>query len=98
MNTTVIDFAPRSAPVSTIPFERDTQEHSEALRALYRDHVVATGKDGHWKGPCMAKVPAELANDVRDAMNFMGSLVDSERELVSGMVVLRSRGYWSHGF
>jgi len=96
MNVTVTTFQPRTT--STIPFERDTPEHCEALRALYREHVVATGKDGHWKGPCKAKVTADLAADVADAMNFMGSIVDSERTLKSGMVVLRSRGYWAHGF
>ncbi len=78
-----------------------TDKQADRLRSLYNEHVKPTGRGalaGHWKGPCRAVVPAELADEVAVAMNFMGSLVDSTRVLRSGRVELRSRGYWAHGF
>jgi len=74
-----------------------TDERADELRALYNTHVVPTGRYG-WKGPVKAKVTPALAADVAEAMNFIGSLVDSKHILKSGMVVLRSTGYWAHGF
>ena len=51
-----------------------------------------------WKGEVSATVPAAIADDVAEAMNFVGALVDDEQELEDGSVRLWSEGYWAHGF
>lgn len=72
-----------------------TKEQAEKYRNLYSEHV--THPDGHWKGQAIATVPKEIAQDVADAMDFMGSLVDSETE-IGDKVKIVSAGYWAHGF
>jgi hypothetical protein len=52
-----------------------------------------------WKGPCYANVPATIADDVAEAMDFMGAIVDSRETCTDGVTVaLFSRGYRAHGF
>lgn len=98
-----------------MPSQIPSPERADVLRALYKAHVKHPG--GHWKGVAVAAVPAALADDVADAMDFMGSIVDfravaNSREWVThdgegnyvmyptrpGDVLLRSQGYWAHGF
>lgn len=87
--TSVIDLV--------VPVELPTQERAEYLRKLYNDHVKHP--DGHWKGRAIARlVPPELADDVAEAMDFFGSIVDERRSAYAGTVTLFSRGYWAHGF
>jgi len=78
------------------------EKRGEVLRRLYSEHVkplpFGPKKETHWKGPCAAEVPAMIADDVAEAMAFMGSIVDSQRDLPSGHVRLYSEGYWAHGF
>ena len=50
-----------------------TQERADYLRKLYATWVV---NDGHWKGVNAAVVPLRLADDVAEAMEFMGATVD----------------------
>lgn len=57
-----------------IPTEMPSNERADYLRALYNEHVVHPS--GHWKGRAAAVVPPELADDVADAMDFHGSVVD----------------------
>ncbi len=78
-----------------VPLNLPSEERAEELRELYTKHVKHN--EGHWKGPCWAVVPTELADDVAEAMNFMGSIVDARNEFV-GSVLLSSRGYSAHGF
>lgn len=78
---------------STIP----TQDRADVLRDLYRTHVKSLDASGHWKGPCEARVPHAIADDVADAMDFMGSIVDT-RMTFADCVWLYSEGYWAHGF
>lgn len=75
-----------------------TAKRGEQLQALYKEHVKSLEEDGHWKGRCYADVPAELVDDVREAMDYMGSLVDNEQPLAGGGTRLHSEGYWAHGF
>ena len=75
-----------------------TTKRCDQLREVYTEHVKSLGEDGHWKDECEAVVPAELADDVREAMDFHGSLVDDEETLADGRVRLFSEGYWAHGF
>ncbi len=77
----------------SVPF---TGRSSEELDALYKKHVKHP--KGHWKGPAVAYVKPELVPAVTEAMDYFGSIVDSERLLKSGLVKLYSRGYWAHGF
>lgn len=77
--------------------DRNSDDWAEYLRETYRQYVTPTGPDKHWKGPCKADAPNEMVDDVREAMNFMGSIVDDEDERES-VTVLRSKGYWAHGF
>lgn len=78
-----------------IPSNIPTPERGRVLRDLYNKWVLHP--DGAWKGPAVAEVPAKLANDVAEAMDFMGSIVD-ERTKVGNKVRLYSKGYWAHGF
>lgn len=78
-----------------VPSNTPSNDRAEVLREMYNKHVKHN--DGHWKGPCWAVVPTEIADDVAEAMNFMGSIVDARNEFV-GSVLLSSRGYWAHGF
>ena len=54
--------------------------------------------EGHWKGSAIAMVNQEQRALVREAMDFMGSLVDHEETLSDGKIALYSKGYWAHGF
>lgn len=75
-----------------------TDERAEYLRKLYKEHVHPVKPGDHWKAACTAIVPSELAADVREAMDFHGSLVDDTKPLANGMTLLYSLGYWAHGF
>ena len=72
------------------------QKKAQSLRDAYNKFV--THPDGHWKGSAIAVVNQEQRSLVREAMNFMGSLVDQELILGDGQIALYSRGYWAHGF
>jgi hypothetical protein len=74
-----------------------TTKRCDQLRVLYKEHVKSLEPDGHWKGPCYADAPADLVGDVREAMDFHGSLVDNEQPLAGGGTRLHSEGYWAHG-
>jgi len=73
-----------------------TSSRVEHLRVLYNEHVQHP--DGHWKGTASATVPEDLADDVAEAMEFMGSIVDERINQADGTVSLYSTGYWTHGF
>jgi hypothetical protein len=85
-----------------VPAVVPSPDRSAVLQRLYKEHVkplpFGPKKEVHWKGPCSAEVPAAIASDVVDAMNFMGSIVDDQRALPNGHVRLYSEGYWAHGF
>ena len=96
---TLTEFKPRTRKTARPSLDRNSNEWAEYMREVYKQYVVPTGKDGHWKGPVKAEAPNEMVDDVIDAMNFIGSLVDDVQTLKSRPVtVLRSRGYWAHGF
>jgi len=73
-------------------------QHARRMRSVYKRHVKTLVDGANWRGPCQATVDLPDIDDVREAMNFMGSLVDTETTLPSGRVRLTSRGYWAHGF
>ena len=79
-----------------VPAKVDSKERGAYLSTLYKEHV--THPDGHWKSHAVATVPAALADDVADAMDFMGSIVDERSAQPDNMVSLSSKGYWAHGF
>jgi hypothetical protein len=83
-----------------VPSSLPTEARAEELRALWDAHVVEL--DGHWKGRVKAVVHETIADDVAEAMEFMGALVDFRRLTSSGpmagFVLLKSNGYWAHGF
>ena len=78
-----------------VPTQLPTEERGEQLRALYTERVTHPG--GDWKGLAVAVVPPELADDVAEAMDFHGSIVD-RRTTEGDLVRLESDGYWAHGF
>jgi hypothetical protein len=81
----------------TIPADLPTEDRAEYLRGLFSTHVQC-GQD--WKGPCYANVPMSIADDVAEAMAFMGAIVDT-RNLITdgtGRIALFSNGYRAHGF
>jgi len=65
------------------------------LRSLYSEHVIHPEGDKNWKQGAYAVVDAEIADDVEEAMGFIGSIVD-ERQEDNGRVYLRSDGYYHH--
>ncbi len=101
-NDVVIAVPGREPITLVVPTTVPTVERSEILQQLYKEHVkplpFGPKKETHWKGPCVAEVPANIAGAVAEAMNFMGSIVDDRRDLPSGLVRLFSEGYWAHGF
>lgn len=99
----VVIAVPGQEPITlVVPATVPTVERSEILQQLYKEHVkplpFGPKKETHWKGPCVAEVPVNIASDVAEAMNFMGSIVDDRRDLPNGLVRLYSEGYWAHGF
>jgi hypothetical protein len=94
VTVTVATFQPRTwlAVRSDLP----TQDRAEYLRGLVNEHLEHL--DDHWKGRVFATVTPELADDMAEAMDFIGALVDRRQTTVSGLVHLYSDGYWHHGF
>ena len=80
----------------TVPKNVPSNERASYLRALYDKHV--SHPDDHWKGRAVAKVNADIADDVAESMDFMGSIVDSRQTMKGGLIKLYSDGYWAHGF
>ena len=76
-----------------VPMLIPTQERAGVLRQLYTRLVRHPG--GHWKGRAEAVVAPHLADDVADAMGFMGSIVDVRETLPDGSIRLYSEGYWA---
>lgn len=101
-NDVVISEAGKPPITLVVPASVPSADRAEILRRLYSEHVrplpFGPKKETHWKGPCAAEVPAAIADDVSEAMTFMGSIVDDRRELPGGLVRLYSEGYWAHGF
>ena len=79
-----------------VPATLPSNDRAEYLQKLYQEHVVYA--KGDWKGPNAALVPANLADDVAEAMEFMGALVDTRVTNTRGTVALYSKGYRAHGF
>ncbi len=65
-----------------VPTNLPSNARAEQLRAIYNEHVRHLDD---WKGRAVACVPAEIADDVCEAMNFMGSLVDVKRVCVDNV-------------
>jgi len=84
--TTVTAAATDGTPVTlTVPAgPLPSVADAERLRALYREHV--NHPTGHWKGPAWAIVPEAVADDVAEAMDFHGSLVDHRESSGAGAV------------
>jgi hypothetical protein len=99
-NVISVDFQPRPKKESKMLLikhtDLDDTNRCEELRELYKKHVQHP--DGHWKGRAVAYVDPEIASSVAEAMDFMGSIVQSFRNLKSGKVKLYSKGYWANGF
>jgi hypothetical protein len=79
-----------------IPTNIPSNKDARTFQYLWDRFVVEL--EGHWKGPVSAVVPADQADQVADAMDFHGAIVDERTPLRSGQVKLYSRGYWAHGF
>ena len=79
-----------------VPTTLLSEERGDYLRGLFSKYVFEL--DGHWKGRVKATVPTTLADDVAEAMEFMGALVDKRSDVGMGVTALFSEGYWAHGF
>lgn len=103
-------MADKTTTPTTSATNVNTGERAAYLEGLWSTHVNfveenAAKKQGvpwtlDWKGPCYAIVPADLARDMTEAMDFRGALVDERRVVPdgSGRVALISHGYRAHGF
>ena len=80
----------------TVPTEIPSNKRAEELRKLYQDHVHPLDPTRP-KGPTSAQVPVAIADDVAEAMTFIGDIVDSRMDR-EGMALLYSEGYYAHGF
>lgn len=74
-----------------------TPERAEYLRSLL---PMVTWSAANWRGPCFCNAPADKADDIAEAMEFVGALIDSREPITdgTGRIALFSRGYWAHGF
>lgn len=79
-----------------IPVDIPSNERAEELRKLYNDHVQHPG--GHWKGEALAIVPPEIADDVAEAMDFHGSIVDLRSTLHAERDVILEEQGLTHSF
>lgn len=110
---TVTAFDEMGNPITlTIPVTLPGNSRADYLRLLWDTHVqygqqnvAALAAKGiaytpDWKGPCYANVPMNIGDDVAEAMEFMGAIVDSRTPITdgTGMIALFSRGYRAHGF
>lgn len=78
-----------------VPASLPSDARGELLRNLYNRYV--THPSGNWKGEAVAVVPPDMETLVAEAMNFMGSTVDTRnRARTDGNVHLYSRGYYYH--
>lgn len=75
-----------------------SQEEAQELRNFFSENIEYLDEDVYspWKGRVQAVVDKEDADKMREAMNFVGALVDNEKELPDGKVKLFSRGYYHH--
>lgn len=81
-----------------VPTDLPDNDRADYLRGLYNAHVKPLNSGDSWKDACFAVVPAGVASDVAEAMDFHGSIVDARSALHGGLVYLFSEGYWAHGF
>jgi hypothetical protein len=90
-----------SAVNIVVPSSVPSDERCDYLRSLW-DRFAEKLDDGHWKGRIQCRLltveDIALADDVAEAMNFYGAIVDKRTDLPSGAVYLFSKGYWAHGF
>lgn len=97
--TAVTVTATDGTPITLVaPTDLPSNERADQLVALYKKHVRTVSPSDSWKAECYAAVPCALAREVTEAMNHMGSIVDSKTEIHGRITVLYSRGYWAHGF
>lgn len=100
MTTTTKTFTATTTDGTTIeikaPAELPTEDRAEYLRGLWDQYVEEL--EGHWKGAVRAEVPECLAEDVAEAMGFMGAHVDAKANPSPTRVQLFSKGYWAHGY
>ena len=76
--------------------QKQARKRAATLRALYREHVEHPHGDKNWQRGAEALVPAEIADDVAEAMGFVGSAVAERRDRSNGLVFLRSSGLRAH--
>ena len=102
-NVTVV--ATDGTPITlAVPTTIPTEERAEYLRALFGGKVAEClmyfpgAERGEWRGPVYAVCPSTLVEDVKEALEFMGALVDRVLSLPDGRVTVMSDGYWAHGF
>ena len=92
----VVTTTEGDAVTLTVPTHLPDTDRCEHLRRVYESKV--THPDGHWKGQAVAVCSRKDLDDVVDAMDFHGSLVDNIVELEGGLLRVVSAGYWAHGF
>lgn len=81
-----------------VPTTIPSDARHEYLEGLWREHVKLMDGDD-WKGRVNAVVPSELADDVAEAMQNNGALIDKRIAFMMGhMTYLYSAGYRAHGF
>lgn len=75
-----------------------SQEKAQELRNFFSENIEYLEEDVYspWKGRVYAVVQKEDRAKMREAMNFVGAIVDNEKELPDGRIKLFSRGYYHH--
>ena len=69
---------------------------ADRARYLWDTHVFSIS--GNWKAPVQAHVPADLVEEIKEAMAFFGAPVDVcvEKTFEPGVWMVGSRGYYHY--
>lgn len=82
-------------------FSLPSDSRATKLRSIFSEYAQFLDDDLYtpWKGPVVAIVDRsddESVEDVEEAMDFIGAIVDEKEEMPDGSVKLFSKGYYHH--
>lgn len=83
-------------------FDLPTETRAQELRNLFSERIETLNDNLRtpWKGRVLIVVEPEESREMvetcKEAMNFMGAIVDEVKSLPDGSVKLFSKGYYHH--
>lgn len=99
----VVVVATDGTPITLeVPVYLPSKERARYLREVFDgkvDGIEVDFPDGHWKGRVhVVCARRSLVEDAKEALEFMGALVDEVTVWPGGRWFVTSEGYWAHGF